>query len=98
LGGTAIDPEGLPINRRLRSLALAEAGAEADEGGLVTREEIADAAERRAAYEAAYPPIPAKPSTSFLEERAKAERVDISAASTNEERSQLIVAARPALV
>jgi hypothetical protein len=95
--GFAIDPAGLPINARLRSLALAKAGETEDEGGLVSPEQIASAAERIDAYSAAYPPLDGM-KTADLEARAKAEGVDISAAKTNEDRAALIAAARPELV
>lgn len=95
--GIAIDPAGLPVNLRLRSLALAQAGAEEDPGKLASREMIADAAARVKAYEEAYPPLKGM-TTAELEGRASKERVDISGAANNDERAALILAARPELV
>lgn len=95
--GTAVDPEGLPINLRLRSLELARRGETEDKAGLASPELIADAAERVKAYDKAYPPLKGKKAAE-LEEIAEREKVDLGEASTNPERAALIAAARPALV
>lgn len=95
--GTAVDPDDLPINHRLRSLELARRGETEDEGGLVSPELIADAAGRIAAYDAQFPPLDGK-TKAQLESIADGEKVDISGAANNDERAALIAARRPALL
>lgn len=93
--GIARDADGIPINLRLRALHLADAGKEEDPAGSVTPEAIASAGEALADYDKRYPAITGSTAKAELEKMAKAERVDISAASTNEERASAILRARP---
>jgi hypothetical protein len=95
--GVAVDPEGLPINLRLRSLELARRGDTEDPAGLASPDLIADAKGRIDAYEEAYPPLGGK-KTAELEAIAEREKVSLEGATTNPERAARIAAARPALV
>jgi hypothetical protein len=96
--GIALDGDGLPINRRLRALALADRGEETDPAGEVAPADIADARKRIQEHEERVPPIPKNATQEDLEARAKLEGVDISTATKNAERRRLILAARPPLV
>jgi len=104
--GVALSTEGgLPLNSRLRAEALAKAGAEKDEEGLVSPELIAETrdrlqaeeayeVERREAEAAERPAVSASMKKADLEKIAEGEKVDLSTATNNDDRVALIEAAR----
>lgn len=95
--GVALDGDGLPVNHRLRAERLARDGKETDEGGMVPDELIADAAARLESIAAAYPAVRANMRTDDLTKIADAESVDLSTATNNVERVELITASRAAI-
>ena len=96
--GIARDGDGLPINLRLRALELADRGEEEDPSGAVSADAIAEAGEALADYDKRYPLISGSTTKKELEAIAEDEGIDLSDASTNEERASAILSARPARI
>ncbi|MBA2718521.1 MAG: hypothetical protein H0U52_04630 [Chloroflexi bacterium] len=104
--GIALDGD-YPVNHRLRAERLVAEGKTSDPGGVISDELIAGTvtrmegekraeAERLADEEAANPPIRANMKTADLIKIAEAQGIDISSAENNEQRVEMIDAARSA--
>lgn len=104
--GIALDGD-YPVNHRLRAERLVAEGKTSDPGGVIGDELIADTAtrmegdkraeaERLAAEEEANPPVNSNMRIADLEKIATAQGIDISSASNNEQRVEMIDAARSA--
>lgn len=103
--GVPLDGDGLPVSHRLRAERLARDGKGSDPGGVITDDLIADTAKRvanedkaadaaKAAELKANPPVRANMRVDDLTSIATAEGVDMSAATTNAERVDAIIASR----
>jgi hypothetical protein len=93
--GFALDGHGLPVNLRLRAAALVDEGRDEDPEGHIDAERLEAERVRLAAYDKDYPSVSANSKTADLEKVAKAEGVDLTAATNNAERVAAITAARP---
>lgn len=92
--GVVLDGDGLPVNHRLRAERLARDGKATDATGAIDDDLIADASARLDAIAAAYPAVRVNMRTDDLTKIAEAESVDLSSASTNSDRVDLINSSR----
>jgi hypothetical protein len=95
--GFAVDGDGIPINLRLRSLHLADAGKAEDPGGQVSPEAITAAVDQLATYDAAYPSLSGMRKADLVKQ-AERESVQLRGDELADEIASAITAARPARI
>lgn len=95
--GFAVDGNGIPINLRLRSLHLADAGETEDPAGAVSPEAIAAASDQLAAYDKQYPSLDGMTKAKMLS-LPEADDVEIPDDALVDDIRAALQAARPARI